>query len=60
VLADNATTADAWATAFSVLGAEASLDVSTKAGVGVYLLQRQAQAFVGQGNVLFEQLIRDN
>lgn len=55
VLAPTAMMADAWATAFTVLGAQASLDLANELGIAIYTLERSGDEFVGQGNVFFEQ-----
>jgi thiamine biosynthesis lipoprotein len=45
VVHENTALADAWATALTVLGTEAALDVAAKQGLAVYLISRDGDGF---------------
>jgi len=49
--------ADAWATAFMVLGAEAAMDVALERGLAVYLIQRTDQGYHSSYSPLFERYL---
>lgn len=56
VLHESTALADAWATAFSVLGAERSLSLAEEHGLAVLLLTKDASGFIQQTSSRFNEL----
>ena len=57
VLIDSCAEADAWATAFSVLGPEQSVELAEKLDLAMYMLVRQNDQFVASSSRLFKSYI---
>ncbi len=50
VLIDSCAEADAWATAFSVLGAQQSIELAEKLDLAIYMLVRQNDQFIASSS----------
>ncbi len=57
VLSPSCAEADAWATAFSVIGAEQSLELAQEHDLAVYMLVRENEQFVTQSSASFDLII---
>ena len=57
VLSASCAVADAWATAFSVLGAEKSLELAEQLDLTAYMLVREAGSFVAMHSAGFDHLL---
>jgi len=57
VFSDSCAEADAWATAFSVIGAEQSLELAGKHNLAAYMLVRENGQFVPKSSANFSLLI---
>lgn len=57
VLADSAAEADAYATAFMVMGAEAALDLANRLHLGILLIEKGSDAFVTRTNADFDRVL---
>jgi thiamine biosynthesis lipoprotein len=57
VLSPSCAEADAWATAFLVIGVEQSLELAQELDLAVYMLVRENEQFVAKSSASFDLII---